>query len=124
MRAATSALAEALFASEDGAPPAARLRWLCDELDDFLGRAGPKARLFFRLSLLAVSVLAPLMIRRLRPLRTLPLAARTQALTRIEESAFALPLLAVKAILCILYYEHPDVVREIGYGACASEAAS
>jgi hypothetical protein len=125
MRAATSALAEALFSSEDGPPPAARLSWLCDELEDFLGRAGPKARLFFRLSLLAVSVLAPLMIRRLTPLRALPLAARTRALARLEESALALPLFAVKVILCILYYEHPDVAREIGYaGSFQMEAAS
>jgi hypothetical protein len=118
MLATTSALAEALFAADEGAPPAARMRWLCDELADFLERSGAKARLFFRLSLLAVSILAPLMIRRLVPLRALPLAERTRALARLEESAVALPFFAVKAILCILYYEHPEVAREIGYGSC------
>jgi hypothetical protein len=118
MLAGTSALAEALFAAPEGPPPAERLRWLCDELHDFLARSGPKARFFFRLSLLAVSILAPLMVRRLAPLRALPLAERTRALARLEASAVALPFFAVKAILCILYYEHPEVARELGFGGC------
>jgi len=52
-------------------------------------------------------------------LRALPLGDRSHALEKMESSRFALPLLAVKAMLCIIYYEHPDAAREIGFdGAC------
>ena len=47
------------------------------------------------------------------PLRALPLERRTRALERFEASAIALPLFALKAIFCVLYYEHPDAAREI-----------
>jgi hypothetical protein len=120
---AVRALAEALFATLAGPPPADRLDWLVQDLDDFLGRSGARSRVLLRLSLLAVSVVAPLMVFRLQPLRALPLDRRTEALERFERSFFALPLFALKAILCVLYYEHPDAAREIGFdGACMVEA--
>jgi hypothetical protein len=117
------ALAEALFATSEGAPPPERLAWLRADADDFLSRAGAKSRVLLRLSLFAVSVLAPLTIGRIPPLRRLSLADRGRAITKLEQGPFALPLLAVKAILCILYYEHPDASREIGFdGKCLTEA--
>jgi hypothetical protein len=120
---AIGALAEALFATRDGAPPPERLAWLRADVDDFLSRAGAKSRLVLRLSLLAVSVLAPLAIGRVPPLGRLSLAERSRAITKLERGAFALPLLAVKAVLCILYYEHPEAAREIGFdGACLTQA--
>lgn len=33
----------------------------------------------------------------------------------MEKSFASPPVLAVKAILCILYYEHPDAAREVGF---------
>lgn len=93
------------------------------ELDDFLVHAGARTRTLLRLSLLAVSILAPLMIFALGPLRSLSLERRTAALERFEASAVALPLFALKAIFCVLYYEHPEAAREIGFdGACLREA--
>ena len=119
---AARALAEAIFSTEAGAPPADRLDWLVRELDDFLGHAGSRARLLVRLSIFAVSWLAPLLAFRLRPLRALPLPARIAALERLERSRAAMPLLATKAILSILYYEHPDAAREVGFdGACLQQ---
>ena len=113
------ALAEAIFSTESGAPPAERLDWLMRELDDFLGHAGPRARALLRLSFFAVAWLAPLLTLRFRPLRSLPLPARIDAVERLERSQVAMPLLATKAILSVLYYEHPDAAREIGFdGAC------
>ena len=115
----TRALAEALFATRDGAPPAERIGWLSEELDDFFARVGTKSRWLFLLSLFTVSVVAPLLVGRLSPLASLPLDVRTRALERMERGSFALPLLAVKAMLCVMYYEHPDAAREIGFdGAC------
>jgi hypothetical protein len=122
--ASARALAEAIFSTESGAPPAARLDWLMGELDDFLGRVGTRGRVLLLLSFFAVSWLAPLVALRLRPLRSLPLAARVDALERLERSRIAMPLLATKAILSVLYYEHPDAAREIGFdGACLTEGA-
>jgi hypothetical protein len=124
MLATVEALAEALFSTEAGAPPRERLKWLSRELDDFMARAGARSRLVLRASVLCIAVVAPLLIRKLGPLRSLPLAQRTEALERMESGTFALPLLAVKAILCILYYEHPDAAREIGFdGRCMLERA-
>ena len=40
-------------------------------------------------------------------------------LERFEKSGFAPALLAVKALLSVHYYEHPDAAREVGFdGAC------
>jgi hypothetical protein len=118
------ALAEALFSTEAGPPPAERLDWLVRELDDFLDRMGGRGRLLLLLSLFAVSWLAPLLTFRLRSLRSLPLPARIDALERLERSRLAMPLLAVKAILSVLYYEHPDAAREIGFDGACLKAAS
>lgn len=92
--------------------------WLALELEDFLARSGAQTRLVFRLSLFAVSVLAPLSIGRFRSLASLPVAERARALGSLEDR-FGPPVLAVKALLCVLYYEHPDAAREVGFdGSC------
>lgn len=119
MLASIEALAEALFSTEAGPPPRARLEWLSREMDDFLARAGARSRFVFRMSLFVVSAIAPLLVGRFSTLRALPIADRTAALEKMERGRLALPLLAVKAMLCILYYEHPDAAEEIGFdGAC------
>jgi hypothetical protein len=124
MLASVEALAEAIFCTEAGAPPRARLEWLSRELDDFVARAGARSRVVLRLSVTVVSIVAPLLVGKLGPLRSLSLAHRTEALERMERGSLALPLLAVKAILCILYYEHPDAAQEIGFdGRCMVERA-
>jgi hypothetical protein len=112
---AAKAVAEALFSSADGPPPAERIEWLGRELQLFLDRAGWRASVFYRLGLWMVSLVAPLFIRRLGPLRTLSVPLRISALNRMERSAVASAVLGVKAILCIIYYEHPDAARELGY---------
>ena len=119
MQADLYAIAEALFATEEGPPPRERLQWVASDVDDLLLHAGTRSRLVFRLSLLAVCVLAPLLALRLRPLRAMSLGDRSEALDRLERSALSLPLLAVKILLCLVHYEHPDAAREVGFdGAC------
>lgn len=120
---AARALAEAIFSTADGPPPGERLDWLVRELDDFLGHAGARARILLWLSVLAVSWLAPLLTFRLLPLRFLALPTRIAALERLERSRAAMPLLATKAVLSVLYYEHPDAAREVGFdGKCLKAA--
>ena len=109
------AFAEALFSTEAGPPPATRLDWLMVEMDDYLLRAGPAARFIFGLSLWVVTLLSPVFIRRLPTLASLDVPERIEALTRMEESFASAPVLAVKAFLCVVYYEHPDVQREVGH---------
>jgi len=118
-RGATAALAEALFSTHDGPPPAERLTWLIDELDHFFGHAGARARVSYFLCLIACSWLAPLLSLRPGSLASQPLPERLDTLERFERHPLGLALFGAKAILCILYYEHPDASREVGFdGSC------
>ena len=113
------ALAETLFAREEGAPSIERLQWLVDDLDDFFAHAGPRSRSGFLLCVTAIELVAPLMIGRLRRFSRLPLAERFTALTRFEESPAGLAFFGAKAPLCIVWYEHPAAAREVGFdGLC------
>lgn len=108
------AIAEALF-SKDGTPvPAARIAWLRAELDDFLGRATPLVRLVFTLGSLVVALVAPLLAGALPPLGRLPLERRIEALEALERRKLAIVLTGMRAILCLLYYEHPDAANDVG----------
>ncbi len=107
-------ISEALF-SKDGTPPAPeRIAWLRAEVGDFLSRASPLGRLLFVLGSLVVCWLAPLFVGALPPLARLPFARRVEALERFETRRVAPVLIALRAILCLLYYEHPDAAREVG----------
>jgi hypothetical protein len=107
------AVAEALFASDAGAPDQERLVWLEREMASFVGHAGEDARRILGLSLLAVTVLGPIMAGKWGFLGR-SLAERQAILARVEHSFLSTALLAVKAVLCILYFEHPAATREIG----------
>ena len=115
-------MAEAIFYGPGGPPSADRLRWLVQEADDFLARAGARTRILILLSAWLVNLFSPWAIFRFRPLRRLPLGERVRALTRLERSALSAPLLAIKALLSLLYYEHPDAAREVGFdGQCLTQ---
>lgn len=117
------AVAEALFLTESGPPPAARLDWLMQELEDFLVRAGARPRFVLRLALFVVGLLAPLAVLRFSSLRSMPVVERARALARLEDR-FGAPVLAVKALLSVIYYEHPDSAREVGFdGTCLLPSA-
>jgi hypothetical protein len=111
--AAARAIAEAVFARCEQPPDRARLDWLEVELGDFLMRVGTQSRLTLSVTIWAVTWIAPLLRGRCCRLGSLPLRERQAALVRLE-SRFPEPLLAVKALLCLLYYEHPDAAREVG----------
>lgn len=106
-------IAEALFATEQGPPPSERLDWLDRELEDFLARCGRPARWTFSGLAFAVNMLTPLLVGRFARLEELDLSQRIAALTATERK-LGEPFLPLKALLCILYYEHPDARREIG----------
>ncbi len=115
-------VAEALFQDEDGAsPPAAELDCIETELRDFSRAAGGWATFLLSSCLLVVTVLVPMFARKLTTLNRLSVDERRVALERMEESSLSLPFLAVKAILCLVHYEHPDAAARIGFdGRCLS----
>lgn len=111
---ATRAVAEALFATESGPPPAERLDWLVEDLSDFFAHAGTRARFVYRLCLFAIGLLAPLMVRKLPPFRGLSFEDRAHALEALERSPLGLAVFGAKAPLCFVYYEHPQARAVFG----------
>lgn len=116
MRDATRALVEVLFRTDVGPPPPERVAWVVDELDDFLAAAGPRARATYVGCLLGIGVVAPLLVARIGRFAWLDVAQRSKALERLERGPLALLVFGAKAMLSILYYEHPDVASRLGYG--------
>jgi len=108
-------VAEALFSTEDGPPPAERLDWMERDLADFFGHVSRRARLIFLVTIGALYYLAPLLIGRLSTLRGLDWRDRVRAIEALDQTPLNLALLAAKAMLCIVYFEHPDAAAEIGW---------
>lgn len=119
-RAALRPVAEALFFGSLGPAPAERVDWVTSEVVDIVRHAGSRARLLFQICLWLVSLLAPLSIGKLRRLGGLDVATRIRALERLERTPRGAALvLALKALLCTVWYEHPDAAREVGaYEPC------
>jgi len=112
---ALTAFAEALFATQDGPPPPGEVDWVVAEFQDHLHHAGFGPRLLFRLALFAVSFLAPLFVFAFPTLRRLPVPRRVEAIHKMEASPIGPAVLALKAFLCLHYFEHPDVQARCGY---------
>jgi hypothetical protein len=62
-----------------------------------------------------LALLAPLFVRRVGHVASLSLPARTVALQRMEAGPAAPLVLALKAVLCTVWYEHPEVAAEVGW---------
>jgi len=112
--ATTRATAEALFSNQDAPPASERLDWAMDEYADFMARTTARGRLLFWAAATAISLFAPLMIGKLPPYRQHTLPTRVRALRAFEASPLGGILIALRAILCMIYYEHPDAAREVG----------
>ncbi|MCC7386755.1 MAG: hypothetical protein IT384_33275 [Deltaproteobacteria bacterium] len=106
-------LAESLFDRGQGLPPE-RVRWMLDDLADFLGHAGHKTELFFLITLFLIEYLPPLFGRFSRMSR-LPLPARVAYLERLDRSRLAALIALPKAMLGLIWYEHPESLLETGY---------
>jgi hypothetical protein len=115
---AAVAISSALFARGGEPPPPERLAYLEREVEDFLARSGTRARTMLSGLIWLVVIVAPWFVGKLGPLGALSQPDRVRALDRLERR-FGDPLIAVKAILCLIYYEHPDAAREVGFdGEC------
>lgn len=103
-----------MFATHEGPPPPNRIEWVCADFEDFVEQAGPRSELIFDGALFVATWLSPPTIGRRPPLARLSLEDRARALDTIERTPAGLPILALKAILCTIYYEHRDAQEEIG----------
>ena len=109
-------LAEALFATESGPPPADRVGRVAEVFGRQIDAGGLRTRVIFRLALFALGWVAPLLILRPPTLWRLPWRERVAALSLMEDSGFlAAPVMLCKAILCIVYYEEPGAAEEMGH---------
>lgn len=107
--------AETLFSDHSGPPARQRVESLARDAVALLVATTPRARLMFSVCLFVVLWVAPLFIRRAPGLARLPLPLRVAALEKMEHTAAGAALvLAVKAVLCILWYEQPESVAGIG----------
>lgn len=117
LRPATRAFAEALFHTDTGAPDPVRIDWLMDELDDYLACSGTRAQLVFQGAITALQTLAPLSDGKAMPLTMLNPLDRATAIEKFEETQLGLAVLGAKAMLCLIWYEHPEVREDIGIDA-------
>jgi hypothetical protein len=109
------AFAEAFFSRDYDPPPRERMDWFLDDLDDFVSRLNPRSRGLFHLVMAVPTYVAPLCVKHLGRLEDLPVRSRVAALDALERSPLGLPLFAAKAMVSLVYYEHPDAAREIGW---------
>lgn len=109
-------MTEAVFTTPNGPPPASRLDYVVTEFDSVVQHSGFRTRYIFGLALLAIGLIAPLLIGKWPTLWRLSLEDRIRGLTKMEANpVLAAPVLALKAILCIVYYEDLAVAGEVGY---------
>ena len=106
------AVAEALFATEAGAPDPARVEEVVADFLDFIAPAPARGRWIMILSLFALVWVAPLFVARMPTLDGLDVDTRAEALDRVEKSILGPAALAPKAILCLLWFEHPATRAE------------
>ncbi len=107
--------AETLFSDLSGPPPHERVVQVAQDAIALVAATTPRARLLFQLCLFLVVWTAPLFVYRGPGLARLPLAGRVAALESMEANpAGAALVLAIKAVLCVLWYEQPENQAAIG----------
>lgn len=112
---ASRAVVAAMFSTSAGPPPAEQLDWTMAQLYDVHERVGGMGLAAYRLSLFAFTWLAPLMILRLPPFSRLSHAQQMRAMHRFESSLIAVALFALKAMLCMIYFEHPAAAAHMAF---------
>lgn len=117
-RAPVRALALALF-DRGGGVPADRVEWALDDLASFLAHAGPRTSTLFSVAVALVEWAPAVISGRVSRMSRLSPVERDRYLERLDASRWAILLVLPKALLSLVYYEHPDALRETGYdGTC------
>jgi len=107
-------ISETFFSADTTPVDSQRLEWLVREYCDFMSRAPKKQRFLFRTAITVIAFLAPLFIWKIGPFSTLNFRDRVRALRVFEHRKIGKILVPVRAILCLIYYEHPEAARTLG----------
>jgi hypothetical protein len=108
------ALAMSLFDRGNGIPHD-RLSWTIADVESFLDHAGARTSFLFALALTALELLPLVLVRRPSRMSRLKPDVRLHYLEALDRSFLAGVLLLPKAVLSLVYYEHPDALKETGY---------
>ncbi len=112
------ALAKGLFDTGAGIPEQ-RLDWMLQDADAFLSAAGPKTGTLFASVMVALESMPVLLGEGPRRFSKLSPQAQARCLERLERSRLSMLIALPKAVLGLVYYEHPDASAETGYdGDC------
>ena len=107
------AFAEVLFMTNNGPPDAGRIAWLIRDFSHFVSASSGRAAEVMKLSLFALTWVAPLFVwRPFYRLESLTRWQRIRALDAMEASLLGPAVLGVKAMLCMIWLEHPDTQHE------------
>ncbi|MEE2900687.1 MAG: hypothetical protein VYC39_00060 [Myxococcota bacterium] len=107
-------ISEAFFSADTSPMDSKQLEWLVREYCDFMSRAPTKQRFLFRTAVTVIAFLSPLFIWKLGPFSTLSFNQRIRALRQFEQRKIGRILIPVRAILCLIYYEHPEAAKTLG----------
>jgi hypothetical protein len=111
-------LAAQIFDDGRGIDPE-RLDWAIADLELFLRGAGPRTTFLFRVALYVVAWMPLFFVARLGPLSRLDKDSAALYLDRFDRSRLSPLLLLPKAVFALVYFEHPDSLKEIGFdGSC------
>lgn len=110
------AIAATLFEPGGGhTVPEPRLEWTARELAHYCSLAGTRTSRGIALILFGVQILPLFIIGKLRRFTSLKPADRRRYLEAMEHSRLFAPLFATtKIMLSLIYFEHPDALREAG----------
>ncbi len=103
-----------------GADEGPRLDALVDDVDSYVSHASRPLRVGLLVMLEVVRFTPLFLLWRFATFASLACADRAEILERMERSRFVpltLVVAAYKAILCLLYFEHPEALAAVGYSA-------
>jgi hypothetical protein len=111
------ALAEAMY-SPGGEVPDDRLDAFVDDVDGFISPASKTLRFALKLMLDVLRVLPILIVGRFKTFEELDRETRVRMLDKMDRHRFApftLIFVAYKTLMTIVFYEHPDELKRLGY---------
>jgi hypothetical protein len=112
------ALARGLYDRGQGVPEE-RAAWAVNDLGSFLEHAGRRTSLLLAVATLVLEWCPLFFIGAFSRMSRLSNERLSRYLERFDRSRLALVLMLPKALLSLVYYEHPDAIRETGYdGQC------
>jgi hypothetical protein len=120
--------AEAIFASRNQAVPQERLDWLEIEINDYLAATSGMTRSVVWFFLNLIQIAPPFTGVRIARFTSCTIEQRQRCMHRLESSPFffsTVVAVLTKALLCTIYFEHPDALLETGYdGKCKKSSVS